>query len=74
MWEAINLTLKDKMTHEVQRMGLCLNNNEVDVVVTNFREIGSAWRRIPFDLDRAGIVNSVMNVQFDADKSYKFYI
>ena len=25
-------------------------------------------------MDRAGIVNSVMNVQFDTDKAYEFYI
>ena len=60
--EAIDFILKDKMTVEAQRMGLCINHEGVDVVVTNFREIGCAWRRVPFDLERAGIVNSVMNV------------
>ena len=72
--EAIDSILKDKMTVEAQRLGLCINHEGVDVTVTNFREIGCAWRRIPFDLDRAGIVNSVMNVQFDTDKAYEFYI
>ena len=72
--EAIDSILKGKMTLEAQRMVLTVNREGVDVVVTNFREIGCAWRRVPFDLDRAGIVNSVMNVQFDTDKAYEFYI
>ena len=55
--EAIDSILKDKMTLEVQRMGLSVNREGVDVVVTNFREIGCAWRRVPFDRGRAGIVN-----------------
>lgn len=72
--EAIDSILKNKMTLEAQRMGLSVNREGVNVVVTNFREIGCAWRRVPFDLNRAGIVNSVMNVQFDTDKAYAFYI
>ena len=62
MREAIDSTLKDKMTVEVQRLGLSLNNDGVDEVVTSFREIGSARKRMPFDLERAGIINCVMNI------------
>ena len=40
--EAIDSILKDKMTVEAQRMGLSINHEGVDVVVTNFREIGCA--------------------------------
>ena len=72
--EVIDSILKDKMTVEAQRLGLCINQDGVDVIVTNFREIGCAWRRTPFDVDRAGIMNSVMNVQFDTDAAYEFYI
>ena len=40
--EAIDSILKDKMTVEAQRLGLCINHEGVDVTVTNFREIGCA--------------------------------
>ena len=74
MREDIDSTLKDKMTAEAQRLGLPLNKDGVDVVVTNFREIGNTWRKMTFDLNRAGIINCVMNVQFDTNKSYELYI
>ena len=51
---------------------LCKEGNEV--VVSNFRKIGNAWKQMSFNVTRARIVNCVLNVQFDSDKDYEFYI
>ena len=55
-------------------MGLCINHEGVDAVVKNFREIGCAWRRFSFHIERAGIVNCVMNVHFDNNRQHPYNV
>ena len=70
----IDCVLKDKMTTDTQKLGVIYEKQGEEIIVANFREIGKAWKRSPFELSRAGLLNQVCNGQFDKDKGYEFYI
>ena len=46
----IDCVLKDKMTTEAQKLGITYEKNGEESIVANFREIGKAWKWLPFDL------------------------
>ena len=70
----IMFCLKDNTTTEVQIQGLIYNKDGKYIVITKFHGISKAWKRIPFEVERASQLNQILNMQFDKDKVHEFHI
>ena len=41
-------------------------------LISSFKEVGMAWKSIPFEVKRAGQIDQIVNSQFDNFSSYDF--
>ena len=71
---AIDGELKDRMTVEAQRLNLMVTRGDTKHLVTNFKEIGKAWKFSEMADDMAPTINQIINGQFEKHKGYEFYI